>query len=307
MWFKNLVVYRLPADWTVSAVELEERLAQRSLQPCGSFDMQSRGWVHAGVTQRFVHTTHGQHLIALGVEQKLLPASIVRQVAADRAKDLEQQQGFPVGRRQMRELKERVTEELRARALTRRRVTRAWIDPQHGWLVVDAAGAARADELIETLRDTLGSLAVQFIETQRSLPITMAAWLALGDAPLHFTIDQDLELQAADKSKAAIRYVRHPLDGKEIRAHLSAGMMVTRLGLTWNDRIAFVLTEKLQVKRVEFLFIDKDRPDGEGEGQPGKEEQFDIDFMLMTGELARMLGELGDALGAQTTPQAAAA
>jgi recombination associated protein RdgC len=135
----------------------------------------------------------------------------------------------------------------------------------------------------------------------------MGAWLALGDAPLRFTIDQDLELQAADKSKAAIRYVRHPLDGKEIRVHLSAGMTVTRLGLTWNDRIAFVLTEKLLVKRVEFLFIDKDKPDGEGEGQRGKEEQFDIDFTLMTGELARMLGELGEALGAQTPPQAVAA
>src|SRR5262245_65303860 len=121
MWFKNLVVYRLPADWAVSAAELEERLAQRSLQPCGSFEMQSRGWVHAGVAQRFVHTTHGQHLIALGVEQKLLPASIVRQVATDRAKDLEQQQGYPVGRRQMREVKEGVTERMRDSALTRRR------------------------------------------------------------------------------------------------------------------------------------------------------------------------------------------
>src|SRR5262245_36611262 len=170
MWFKNLVVYRLPADWAVSAAELEERLAQRSLQPCGSFDLRSCGWVHAGVAQRFVQTTNGQHLIALGVEQKLLPASIVRQVAADRARELEQEQGYPVGRRQMRDLKMRVTEELRARALTRRRITHAWIDPAHGWLVVDAAGAARAEELIETLRDTLGSLAVQFIETQRSLP-----------------------------------------------------------------------------------------------------------------------------------------
>src|SRR5689334_24220548 len=108
MWFKNLVVYRLPADWSVAPAELEEKLAQRSLQPCGSFDMLSRGWVHASVAERFVHTTHGQHLIALGVEQKLLPASIVRQVTQDRAKLQAERQGFPVGRRQMRELKDRV-------------------------------------------------------------------------------------------------------------------------------------------------------------------------------------------------------
>ena len=66
MWFKNLVVYRLPADWSVAPAELEEKLAQRSLQPCGSFDMQSRGWVHSSPAQRFVHTTHGQHLIEIG-------------------------------------------------------------------------------------------------------------------------------------------------------------------------------------------------------------------------------------------------
>jgi recombination associated protein RdgC len=307
MWFKNLVVYRLPADWSVAPAELEEKLAQRALQPCGSFDMQSRGWVHASAAQRYVHTTHGQHLIALGVEQKLLPASIVRQVATDRAKVIEEQQGFPVGRRQMRELKERVLEELRARALTRRRVTRAWIDPAHGWLVVDAAGAPRADELIETLRDTLGSLAVQLLETERSPSAAMSAWLALGDAPLRFTIDQDLELQAADQTKATIRYTRYPLEAREIRQHLTAGMYASRLGLTWNDRISFVLTEKLQVKRVEFLAIDKEpaQQQSQENEQGAAAEQFEIDFMLMAGELNQLLADLGQALGEQPERQAA--
>lgn len=303
MLFKNLIVYRLPADWSVAPAELEEKLAQRSLQPCGTFDMQSRGWVHASAAERFVHTTHGQHLIALGVEEKLLPASIVRQVAVDRAKLLEQQQGFPVGRRQMRELKERVTEELRARALTRRRVTRAWIDPAHGWLVIDAAGSARADELTETLRDTLGSLAVQFLETERSPSMAMGAWLALGDAPLRFIIDQDLELQAADQSKATIRYARYLLEGKEIRQHLTSGMYATRLGLTWNDRISFVLTEKLQIKRLEFLAIGKEP--AQDEAPLAAQEQFDIDFTLMAGELNQLLADLGQALGAQLERQAA--
>jgi recombination associated protein RdgC len=307
MWFKNLVVYRLPADWSVAPAELEERLAQRSLQPCGSFDMQSRGWVHASAAERFVHTTHGQHLIALGVEQKLLPASIVRQVATDRAKVIEEQQGFPVGRRQMRELRERVMEELRARALTRRRVTRAWLDPAHGWLIVDAAGIPRAEELIETLRDTLGSLAVQLIETERSPSAAMSAWLALGDAPLRFTIDQDLELQAADQSKATIRYTRYPLEAREIRQHLPAGMHAVRLGLTWNDRISFVLTDKLQIKRVEFLAIDKEsaQENSQQDERLAAQEQFEIDFMLMAGELNQLLADLGQALGEQPERQAA--
>jgi len=304
MWFKNLVIYRLPADWSIPAAQLEEQLAQRTLQPCGSFDMQSRGWVAASSAQRLVHTTNGNHLIALGVEQKLLPGSIIRQVATERAKLLEEQQGYPVGRRQMRDLKERVTEELRARALTRRRVTHAWIDPKNGWFVVDAAGAPRAEELVETLRDTLGSLPVQFLETDRSPAAAMAAWVVLGDAPLRFMIDQDLELQAADKTKATVRYVRHPLEGKEIQAHISGGKYATRLGLTWNDRISFVLTEKLQIKRLQFLNISKDKAEGESQSA---EEQFDIDFMLMSGELTQLLADLSEALGGEVVQQAAAA
>lgn len=304
MWFKNLIVYRLAPEWSVSAAELEERCAQHALQPCGPFDMMSRGWLHVTpTTRRYVHTTNGQHLIAFGLEQKLLPASIIRQVTADRAVDLEQQQGYPVGRRQMRELKERVTEELRARALTRRITTRAWIDPTNGWFVIDAAGGARADALVETLRDTLGTFPVQFLEVERSPQTSMASWLMLGDAPLRFTIDQDLELQSTDKTKATIRYARFPLEGKEIRTHLQSGMYATRLGLTWNDRVSFVLTEKLEIKRLEFLEIENEKGDGQDDISP--EEQLDMDFALMTGELSKLLADLTQALGGETQKAAA--
>jgi recombination associated protein RdgC len=305
MWFKNLVVYRLPTDWSVSAAELEDQLSRRTLQPCGPFDMLSRGWVPPAATGRLVHTVNQQHLIALGVDQKLLPGAVIRQVAAERAAVQATEQGFPVGRRQMRDIRMRVTEELRARALTRRRVTRAWIDPQNGWFIVDAAGAARAEELVETLRATLGgSFAVQFMETERSPQASMSTWLAHGDAPSRFSIDQDLELQSADANRATIRYTRHPLDVREIQAHLKAGKYPMKLGLTWSDRVSFMLTEKMQMKRVEFLEMTKDAADG---GDIDAAEQFDIDFAVMAGELARLLEELGEALGGQPQRQAAAA
>jgi recombination associated protein RdgC len=304
MWFKNLSLYRLPADWNVSAAELEEKLAHRTLQPCSPLEMLSRGWVAPSSTGRMLHTVNQQHLIALGVDQKLLPSSIIRQEAQKRAEVLADSQGFPVGRRQMRDLKLRVGEELRARALTRRRMTRAWIDPVNGWFVVDAGSAGKAEELVEALRDLLGSFAVQFVETQRTPHTSMAAWLTHGDAPAPFGIDQDLELQTADPAKATVRYVRHALDGKEIKAHLAGGKYPTRLGLTWNGRISFVLTEKLHVKRVEFLEMTKDTADG---GELDKAEQFDVDFAVMAGELAKLLDDLVQVLGGEVGRQETAA
>ena len=298
MLFKNLVFHRLPAEWTLSAAELEGQLAARTLQPCGPFEMSCRGWLPVtGSGGRLLHTVNQQYMIALGENQKLLPGSIVRQVAQERADILAVEQGFPVGRKQMRDLRARVADELRARALTRRRVTRAWIDPQSGWFAVDAAGISRAETVVEALSDTLGSFAPLAIDTERSPHAAMASWLLRGEAPGRFSIDDELELQTADKSKTIIRYTRHPLDGKEIHAHLGSGKYPTRLGLTWNDRVSFVLTDKLQVKRLEFLEMTKD-PATEEEVDAA--EQFDIDFAVMAGELASLLGDLWQVLGKES-------
>lgn len=294
MLFKNLVWYRLPADWSMSAADIEERLAGRTLQPCGPFDMTTRGWVPVTTGGRLLHTVDQNHLIALGVNDKLLPASIVRQIADERAVVQAQEQGFPVGRKQMRDLRMRVADELRARALTRRSITRAWIDAKSGWFAIDAAGIARAETLLETLSDTLGGFVPAAVETARSPQAAMAGWLLRGEAPAKFSIDDDLELQTADKAGAIIRYTRHPLDGSEILQHLKAGKYPTRLGLTWNDRVSFVLTDKLQVKRLEFLELGKDAADAE-EVDPA--EQFDIDFAVMAGELAVLLADLSGVLG----------
>ena len=273
--------------------------------PAGRSIWRAEAGVAFSPLYRILHTVNGQHMIALGVNQKVLPAVVINQETQERAKEIEQEQGFPVGRKQLRDLKDKVTVELRAKAFVRKRVTRAWIDPVNGWLVVEAAGTSRAEEVVETLRDCLGTLAVNFVETAHSPQQAAAAWLRINEAPGHFTIDTDLELQSTDEKKSTVRYARHSLEGKDIQAHLSTGKAVTKLGLTWSDKVTFVLTHKLEVKRVKFLNIEKNST--EAESQLTDAEQFEQDFVFMTGELAQLLAELADALGGEPQRVAAAA
>ena len=296
MWLKNLVVYRLPENRAVDADDLERKLASQPLQPCGGFQMESRGWSRPHDDGRFLYQQQRQWLLALGEEQKLLPASIIRQEALDRAVAIAAEQGRPVGRKQMRDLKAQVTNELLPRALARRRTTHGWIDAGNGWLAVDAAGDAKAEQFTEALRRADDTLVAPRLETQRSPASAMAEWLTRGEAPGAFSIDQDLELRAADASKATVRYARHSLEGREIRDHIAAGKTVVRLGMTWNDRVSFVLTEHLQVKRLAFPNILQRESDAEVEDAG---EQFEIDFALMTGELSLMLADLIKALGGE--------
>ena len=296
MLLKNLVLYRLPEKWAVDAELLERKLAQQSLQPCGGFQMESRGWTCPHEEGLYLYQQQRQWLLALGEEQKLLPASVIRQQAQDRAVEIARQQGHPLGRKQLRDLRDQVTNELLPRALARRRVTYAWVDAAKGWLAINAAGDAKAEQFMESLRRVDDEMQALRLDTQRSPAAAMAEWLVQGAVPGAFSIDQDLELRAADAGKATVRYARHTLEGREIRDHIAAGKTVVRLGMTWNDRISFVLTEQLQIKRVTFLNIIKSESAAEVDDE---KEQFEIDFALMTGELSLMFADLLKALGGE--------
>ena len=296
MWFKNLQVYRLPENWSIGIGQLEEKLEKKRFQSCGSQDMESRGWLSPCGNDRLVHSVGGQWLIVLGMENRLLPSVVVKQEVEERIKELTEQQGYKPGRKQIKELRELVTQELMPRAFTRCRRTFAWIDPVNGWLVVDASSSTKAEDVLEHLRQTLDHFPLALLRTERSPASAMAGWLAENQAPEGFSIDQDCELRSVTEDKAVVRYVRHTLDGDEIKGHLTAGKLPTRLALTFDERISFVLTEKLEIKRLDFLDIVRDQIDGDTEDS---EALFDAEFSLMTGELCHLLPAVIAALGGE--------
>ena len=296
MRFKNLLVYRLDPQWRVEPGNLEKVLAGRALQPCNSFEMESHGWIPPKDGEPFLFTLNRHWLLTLGIEQKLLPASIIRQIAAERASELAGKQGHSIGRKQMREIKERVLDELLPRALARRVATAAWVDPVNRWFVIDSATDAKGERVLETLRKSGSEFPAGRLDTQLSPGTAMTGWLAKGDISPDFSIDQDLELRAGDANKATVRYVRHGLAGKDIQAHIAGGKIATRLAMTWKDKISFVMTETLQIKRVTFLNLLQKETDANADSK-NKDEQFDLDFALMTGELSQLLADLTALLG----------
>jgi DNA recombination-dependent growth factor C len=142
----------------------------------------------------------------------------------------------------------------------------------------------------------VNDLPLQPINTALSPVSAMAGWLASGEPPSGFTIDRDCVLQAPSEEKATVRYARHPLEGEEIRSHIANGKIATRLALTWNDRISFVLTDQMQVKQLAFLDILKEEAESQADTA---DEQFDAGFVLMAGQFGRFLPDLIEALGGE--------
>ena len=116
MFFRNLSFMRLPPNWAMSAGALADLLAKHPLTPCTGASVRSVGWVSPFGDDRLVAAHGRQLLIHLGVEQKKVPSSVINKTAKERAAKLEKTQGFKVGKKQMRELKEEIFLELIPRA-----------------------------------------------------------------------------------------------------------------------------------------------------------------------------------------------
>lgn len=294
MWFRNLQVYRFPAPWKISASRLEEQLGRHAFRAAAGFELQSQGWASPRDDGGLVHTVHGQMLISLCTEKKLLPASVIKEAIREKAIEAEERQGYKPGRKQLREIKEQVTDELLPRAFAVRRRTGVWIDPAQGWLVIDAGSPGKADEVVALLNKSIDDFAVERLDTAVSPAAAMTAWLAHDNVPHGFTVDLEAELQSPGEDKATVRFVRHALDLKDLQRHIAAGKQCTRVALTWAGRVSFVLTESLILKRIAPVDVIREAEDAQAQND---DERFDGDFMLMTGELQKMLADLVEALG----------
>jgi len=290
-FFKSAALYRLADGFRPSAEELATALARLPSTPCGAFDLVSRGFAPE------VLDANGALFFALATEEKLLPAAVVNQATKERAAEITGQQDHPVGRKQMKEIKEQVTEDLLPKAFTQRKTTRAYLDSA-GWLVVEGT-PAKAETLLECLHKACETLPVRRLDTLIAPVAGMADWLASGEAPAGFTIDQDAELQACDEGKAAIRYTRHSLDGEDLRQHLATGKLPTKLALTWADKISFVLTAEGHLKRLALLAVLTERAEANAQGA---EEERLVSATLFAGELRQLLADLVAALGGEVTP-----
>lgn len=300
--FKNLIAYRMGPGWpdTDSAaeplLELADALAKVPFVPCGPTQERSAGWVppRGEAHGAMAESVGGQWIVRFMTEAKVVPASVIRRKVEERCTAIEQQSGRKPGRKEQRDLKDELLLDLLPMAFTKQGSVTVWIDPEARLLAVDAGSQGRADEVTTALVEALPGLALTLLDTQVSAAAAMSQWLTTHEPPQNFAIDQECELKASDESKSVVRYARHSLDIEEVAQHIAQGKLPTRLALTWSDRVSFVLTEGLQVKKVTFL-------EGvfEGTSGSGKDSGFDADVAIATGELRGLMPDLLLALGGE--------
>lgn len=295
--FKNIVVYRIGADWSAPMFDdMEAQLAKSPFKPCGATQELSLGWVPPRNVEHgaLVESVNGSFIVKLQVEKKTVPGSVLKAAVQERCKELEALRGKKVSGKEKKEIKDELKLTLLPRAFSTQSNNLVWLDPVNRFLVVGASSHKGADQvvtaLVEVMSDLGSPIQVAPLATELSPATAMANWLIAKEAPDAFNLDHSVELkQPTDKS--SVKYAKHSLELDEIARHIEQGKVPTKLALTWEDRISFTFNEAYCISKIEFLDV--------GDAPSEESDPFDTDATIATTEFANMLPDLLKALGGE--------
>ncbi len=305
--FKNLIVYRIGPDWSATVEHMEEALAPARFVECGATQQKSIGWIEPRGEKHgaLVESIGGQRILKLQIETKAVPGSVVKRKAQEQIEHIEATTGRKPGKREIKDIREDALLALLPMAFTKQSSVWVWIDLASRLLMTDAGSQSKADEVITALVSALPGLPLTLLQTTVSPQVAMTQWLTAASPeewPVRLSVERECELKSNDEEKSVVKFTRHNLLNDEIRHHVKQGKLPVKLALSWDGRVGFVLTESTQLKKISFL-------EGVFEGAgAGREDGFDADVAIATGELGKLIADLIEALGGElpATPPASA-
>ena len=300
LWFRNAIWYRFTPNDQFNEQALIDALSSRPFEPCRGAEPRSVGWgeVAPGVINQPVLTSHSFHLIAFREEEKILPSSVVKDQLDEKIEKIEAHESRKVYRKEKVQLKDDITLTLLPQAFTRRKTTRALIAPHQKLLIVEGSSFKRAEELLSTLREDLGSLSVKLTSTSVPVNRVFSDWLLESrNLPSQLELGSATELSDPLETSSQIKIKGQNLTDKEIQAHLNGGMLSERLALIWRDQLEFTLLSDLTLRSIRMT----DQYQEQQTDRDASDEALalDADLALLGIEFTRLIPELLEAFGGE--------
>jgi len=308
MWFKNLTLYRLHDVQAVALEQLATALAEHAAKPLGNADARRLGWTapagRLGGGQ-LVHEIQGHRLISALRQERMLPASVIKEEVDEQVADIEASEGRKVTRKEKTALKEQVTENLMPRAFVRSQKIDMWWDVDRQLIGVNASSRTRAEDVLDLLRETLGSLKVTPLSSQ-TLPIrAMTTWL--GDPasrPADLQMGDSVVLKAKGDD-GVVRGRQVDLDSDEMQQLLESGRQAAQLALSIEGQLSFVLHDDLALKSLRFGDALIEEADHADDGDDAL-ARLETDFVIMAAGLRTSVKRIIEWLGGETQREPAA-
>ena len=248
MIFKNAQVFTFTKSFTLTASELSEHISTQKFTPLMSTEFSHFGFVSpikGGLN--LVHEANGNLLFCTRKEEKILPASYVKDLVDERVEELEQSQLF-VSKKQRAEIKDDIELELLPRAFTRKTDVYAYINAENNTIVIDTASRSKAEDVLSLLRKAIGTLPVKGVETKVDASDVMTSWVSglfdfnsathtLGNK-FSFGLEAHFSGVGDDVATAIVK--NQNMGSEEVEVHLNAEQYVNKLALEYGETVVHV-------------------------------------------------------------------
>ncbi|MFT5209264.1 MAG: recombination associated protein RdgC [Flavobacterium sp.] len=301
MLFKNAMIYRLTKPFQLSSDELIEQLESRRFVPCTGYKPSSFGWVsplgRSMEDAPLLHEVAACYLLCARREEKVIPPTALNEAILEKVAKIEAVEDRTLRAKEKRNIKENTLAELLPGALAKSKQVLGYISPADGLLVIGTASAPEAELFINCIRDSIGSFTVVPPQVKQKPQDIFTNWLLRRKLPENFQLGNQCDLlDIEETSTVACR--RQDLDASEIRSHLEAGKICTRLGILWHGDLSMSVDKDIILRQIKF------------ESQTEEEENYDQDpiakldaeFVTLSLEFSRFLPALFSALGGETLP-----
>ena len=295
MNFKNVAVYRIRTEALPDLPTIEAALREQPFAPCGATEPHRVGWAPAldDEATAYVHSTSGAMLVRLRIQNRLLPAAVVREQLEQQVREVQDKEGRKLGKKEVARLKDELMFTLLPRAFTKTRDMLAILCPADGLIMVGAASLTDAELLLNALRLALGSLPVRRPAFSAPVPAFFTAWLkAERDLPAGFTVGDIAEL--VDEGSIA-KVAGMEMAGTEIQAHLDAGKEARKLSLSFEDSLQLTVLSDARLAGIRLS--ERLRGDLDAKYSGDKFDNLAAEFELWQLSLRKLLGALLPGLG----------
>ncbi len=290
MWFKQAQVWRFQPALTLDTFKLIELLQPLAFSACLPSFRASFGWVapFGEDPNQLVYAANGFQMICLQWEEKILPSAVVRQRLHEQVKVLEAQRGQKVSSKEKQRLKEDIIAVMLPVAFTKLTRVYAYIDPANQQLIIASVSQKRIEVFFEFLKKSLPDMHFQLIANER-LSSLLTHWLLHENYPDRFAIGQSCVLRDPKQPGRVIRCQKQDLSANAIRLIIQDNCAVQQLALSWQG-VDFVLNDDGSLRSIKFQ---AELLESLKEHQvETAEQQFDADFVMMTGSFRALFQEL---------------
>jgi len=265
--FKNILIYTLPEDFKMFDIIDNQSLEKRRSKPLTGDCISKLGWAETLNDGALFFQCEQDYVFKIERRFKRIANSTLKAAIAQKQAELSAEEPTRWGpqakitKESRKALEASIFKILASKALTQFSTSYVLYSPTLHMLLVESTTDAYAEDVVDLLRDTFGSVKAKPLSCKKTPTESFKLWLTdESNVPEDFElIDGGLVMASSHKKGNRVTYNSQVMNSDEISANLLANKKPLKLDLSWKHTLSFTLDEHLRISKIQLTKSLRDR------------------------------------------------